>query len=101
MYGKAIRSLSETLQSDQAFTMETMASIVILQKTEDLFNPDPNHFQHEHGLSMMMSRVGPPVTEDTFHSSIVGELYALLVRYTNYSAELLLYLIHQTVLCES
>lgn len=81
MYGKAIRSLSKTLQSDQAFTVETIASIVILQKTEDLFNPGLKQFRHEQGLTTILSTVGPPPTGDMFHGSIVGEIYGLLVGY--------------------
>lgn len=80
MYGKAIRSLSRALESSRAFTMDTVASIIILQKTEDLFNTSSQRFRHELGLTgILMNLTTLPEPGNLFESSIFCEIFGLLV----------------------
>lgn len=79
-YGRAIRSLSRTLQSDQVFTAETLAAITMLQRSEDLFDPGQRQFRHEQGLTSLLEKIGPPEPGDLFYGSIVCETYSILVR---------------------
>ncbi|VUC26661.1 unnamed protein product [Clonostachys rosea] len=81
LYGKAIRSLSRTLETGQAISVETLASIAILQRTEDLFDPGDRRFMHEKGIASLLARLGPPKPGDKFYASLLCECYSILVPY--------------------
>ncbi|CAH0054975.1 unnamed protein product [Clonostachys solani] len=81
LYGKAIRSLSRTLDTGQAISVETLASIAILQRTEDLFDPGDRRFMHEKGIATLLARLGPPKPNDKFYASLLCECYSILVPY--------------------
>ncbi|CAI6095131.1 unnamed protein product [Clonostachys chloroleuca] len=81
LYGKAIRSLSRTLETDHAISVETLASIAILQRTEDLFDPGDRRFMHEKGIASLLARLGPPKPDDKFYASLLCECYSILIPY--------------------
>ncbi|CAG9983563.1 unnamed protein product [Clonostachys byssicola] len=81
LYGKAIRSLSQTLKTDQAFTMETLAAILIMQRAEALFDPGHRPLIHSKGIASLLARVGPPKAGDKFHASVFAETYSVMIPY--------------------
>ncbi|VUC32167.1 unnamed protein product [Clonostachys rosea] len=80
-YGRAIRSLRLTLESPNAMTVETLAAITILQRTEDLFNPARRTMLHEKGITILLAAMGPPKPGDELYTSLVCENYGILVPY--------------------
>ncbi|CAG9941495.1 unnamed protein product [Clonostachys rosea f. rosea IK726] len=80
-YGRAIKSLRQALESRNAFTVETLAAITILQRTEDLFNPGRRTMLHEKGITILLAAIGPPKPDDGFYTSLVCENYGILVPY--------------------
>ncbi|CAH0053653.1 unnamed protein product [Clonostachys solani] len=82
-YARAIRSLRCTLAlGDEGITVETLASITILGRTEALFNYKNNGSSiHELGIASLNERLGPPKAGDELHSSLVAENYIVLVPY--------------------
>ncbi|VUC26155.1 unnamed protein product [Clonostachys rosea] len=81
LYGKAIRSLSRTLNSKQAFSVETLASIAILQRAEDLFDPGQSRMLHEKGIATLLPNIDPPKSEDPFQTSVFTEVYGMMLPY--------------------
>lgn len=79
LYGKAIRSLSRILKTDQAFTMETLAAILIMQRAEALFDPGHRPLIHSKGIATLLGRVGAPKKGDKFHASVFAETYSVMV----------------------
>ncbi|CAH0036567.1 unnamed protein product [Clonostachys solani] len=80
-YGRAIKSLRQTLDSRNAIAVETLAAITILQRTEDLFNPGRRTMLHEKGITILLAAMGPPKPDDEFYTSLVCENYGILVPY--------------------
>ncbi|CAI6093214.1 unnamed protein product [Clonostachys chloroleuca] len=80
-YGRAIKSLRQALGSRNAFTVERLAAITILQRTEDLFNPGRRTMLHEKGITILLAAMGPPKPDDGFYTSLVCENYGILVPY--------------------
>uniref|UniRef100_A0A0B7KD91 Zn(2)-C6 fungal-type domain-containing protein n=2 Tax=Bionectria ochroleuca TaxID=29856 RepID=A0A0B7KD91_BIOOC len=81
LYGKAIRSLSRILKTDQAFTMETLAAILIMQRAEALFDPGHRPLIHSKGIATLLARVGAPKKGDKFHASVFAETYSVMIPY--------------------
>jgi hypothetical protein len=81
-YGKAIRSLRRTLQSDKAITLQTLASMVILGRAGEFFDPGQNLGQsmHEKGLAHMIMQLGAPKPGDHLHRFLMVEAFGILVR---------------------
>ncbi|CAG9982214.1 unnamed protein product [Clonostachys byssicola] len=80
-YGKAIRSLRRALGTQQAFAVETLAAVTILQRTEELFNPGGQRMIHDQGMTTLLENIGPPESGDEFHISVLCEDYSILVPY--------------------
>ncbi|CAH0023863.1 unnamed protein product [Clonostachys rhizophaga] len=79
-YGRAIRSLRCTLAlGDEGTTVETLAAITILGRTESLFDSRNNaSYIHELGITSLNERLGPPKAGDELHSALVAENYIVL-----------------------
>lgn len=83
-YGKAIRSLRRALGTEQAFAVETLAAVTILQRTEELFNPGGQRMIHDQGMTTLLENIGPPEPSDEFHISVLCEDYSILVCWASY-----------------
>jgi hypothetical protein len=83
-YGKAIRSLRRALGTQQAFAVETLAAVTILQRTEELFNPSGQRMIHDQGMTTLLENIGPPESGDEFHISVLCEDYSILVCWAPY-----------------
>ncbi|KAK7216618.1 hypothetical protein V2G26_004621 [Clonostachys chloroleuca] len=82
-YGKAIRSLRRTLQSDKAITLQTLASMVILGRAGEFFDPgqNPGQSMHEKGLAHMIMQLGAPKPDDHLHRFLMVEAFGILLPY--------------------
>ncbi|VUC25642.1 unnamed protein product [Clonostachys rosea] len=82
-YGKAIRSLRRTLQSDKAITLQTLASMIILGRAAEFFDPGRNmgKSMHEKGLACMIMQLGVPKPDDHLHRFLMVEAFGILLPY--------------------
>ncbi|VUC34803.1 unnamed protein product [Clonostachys rosea] len=78
-YGKAIRSLRLALSSDQAFTIETLASATILHRAEEVFNPSHHKVMHQQGIASLMAAIGKPNRNDEFQTTLMAEIFIIMV----------------------
>jgi hypothetical protein len=81
LYGKAVRSLLRALQSETAVSVETLAAITLLQRTEHLFDSSRSTLSpaHAKGIVHIIKRLGPPEPGDDLHYGLVFENYGTLV----------------------
>ncbi|VUC34390.1 unnamed protein product [Clonostachys rosea] len=80
-YGKSIRSLRRALGTEQAFAVEMLAAVTILQRTEELFNPSAQRMIHDQGMTTLLENIGPPELGDEFHINVLCEDYCILIPY--------------------
>ncbi|KAH7313586.1 hypothetical protein B0I35DRAFT_276049 [Stachybotrys elegans] len=61
-YGKALRSLQRVLDGKQQLDPETLAAIIVLERSDAFFNlPNPTfHTVHARGIQTLMLKRGPP-----------------------------------------
>ncbi|CAG9981321.1 unnamed protein product [Clonostachys byssicola] len=78
-YGKAIHSLARTLESDKAYTVDTLAAVTVIQQAELYFDQGNSRLQHEKGLMTLFSRIGPPKPGDKLHARLGMAAYVLLL----------------------
>lgn len=81
-YGKALRSLRRCLDGDKTCSMETLAAITLLERSEALFDRERKPFQISHieGILGLIQRQGPPNREDKLYSGLIFDNMAGLVR---------------------
>ncbi|VUC27685.1 unnamed protein product [Clonostachys rosea] len=79
-YGKALNSLRRTLKTSQGFKMETLASIIMLERTESVFDRGRNNIclTHAEAIATMIQKVGPPKADDQLHLGLVSDCYGTL-----------------------
>ncbi|VUC37134.1 unnamed protein product [Clonostachys rosea] len=83
-YGKALRSLRRCLDGDKAYSsMETLAAITLLERSEALFDRERKPFQisHTEGILWLIQRQGPPSQEDKLYSGLIFDNMAGLITY--------------------
>lgn len=81
LYGKALRSLHNVLDSSERLTCETLAAVTVIERFEVIFDSGrPFHrARHSHGLQSMMRSKGPPKLNDELHIQLAFENHASLV----------------------
>ncbi|CAH0057418.1 unnamed protein product [Clonostachys solani] len=78
-YGKAIHSLARTLESDNAYTVDTLAAVTVIQQAELYFDHGNSRLQHEKGFVALLSGIGPPKPGDKLHARLGMAAYVLLL----------------------
>jgi hypothetical protein len=78
-YGKVLRSLTRTLMSEQALKVETLAAMVLLERTCKLFDRGKFSSIHHQGILQMMERKGPPDLNDDLDITVTNEVHGLMV----------------------
>ncbi|CAH0020928.1 unnamed protein product [Clonostachys rhizophaga] len=84
-YGKVLRSLRRTLMSEQALKVETLAAMVLLERTCKLFDRGKFSSIHHQGILQMMERKGPPDLNDDLDITVTNEVHGLMI--SGYSVE--------------
>ncbi|KAK7212308.1 hypothetical protein V2G26_019486 [Clonostachys chloroleuca] len=82
-YGKALRSLRRCLDGDKTCSMETLAAITLLERSEALFDRERKPFQisHTEGILGLIQRQSPPNREDKLYSGLIFDNMAGLITY--------------------
>jgi hypothetical protein len=81
-YGKALRSLQRALFGPRAVSIETLAAMTLLERTEHMFDrgrPSCN-VSHARGIMHLLRLLGPPKPEDEVYGALVYENMNLAVR---------------------
>ncbi|CAH0025090.1 unnamed protein product, partial [Clonostachys rhizophaga] len=78
-YGRAIHSLACTLESDNAYTVDTLAAVTVIQQAELYFEQGDSQLQHEKGFMALFSGIGPPRPGDKLHARLGMAAYVLLL----------------------
>ncbi|CAG9982896.1 unnamed protein product [Clonostachys byssicola] len=80
-YGKALRSLGRALLNDQHRDVETLAAMVLLERTSRLFNRDPHQTGiHLKAIREVFRQRGPPNIKDELDVAATNEVHGLLLR---------------------
>ncbi|CAH0053994.1 unnamed protein product [Clonostachys solani] len=80
-YGKALRSLGRALLNDHHRDVETLAAMVLLERTSRLFNRDPHQTGiHLKAIREVFRQRGPPDVKDELDVAATNEIHGLLLR---------------------
>lgn len=80
-YGKALNSLRRAIKTGQGLKIETLASIIMLERTESVFDRgrDAISLKHTEAIATMIQNIGPPKADDQLHLGLVSDSYGTLV----------------------
>lgn len=78
-YGKALRSLSRALSGSQARNTETLAAMMLLDRTSTLFDRNQRSHIHVRGIRQAFINKGPPNMEDELDVDVTNEVNGLMV----------------------
>ncbi|VUC29557.1 unnamed protein product, partial [Clonostachys rosea] len=72
-YGRALRTLRQTLEGDKDVELETLASIALLSRAESVFNPawTPFNRAHAEAVASFVVKLGQPKPDDAFHMDVL------------------------------
>ncbi|VUC30815.1 unnamed protein product [Clonostachys rosea] len=80
-YGKSLRSLGRALLNDHHHDVETLAAMVLFERTSRLFNPDPHQAGiHLKAIREVFCQKGPPNIKDELDVAATNEIHWLLLR---------------------
>uniref|UniRef100_A0A8H7MYS8 Uncharacterized protein n=1 Tax=Bionectria ochroleuca TaxID=29856 RepID=A0A8H7MYS8_BIOOC len=79
-YGKALNSLRRAIKTGQGLKIETLASIMMLERTESVFDRgrDTICLRHTEAIATMIQKIGPPKADDQLHLGLVSDSYGTL-----------------------
>ncbi|VUC33013.1 unnamed protein product, partial [Clonostachys rosea] len=82
-YGKALRSLRRAIGPGKTLTVETLAAIMMLERTENVFNGgrDALCITHSAAIADIIQRLGPPRSDDRLHRGLVTDSYGTMAHY--------------------
>lgn len=80
-YGKVLRSLQRALEGPQALSVETLAAVTLLERTDAIFNRKPKHHWdvHQKGIRNLITQKGPPNVDDMLDVCLANENYGMLL----------------------
>ncbi|KAK7227458.1 hypothetical protein V2G26_015461 [Clonostachys chloroleuca] len=78
--GKALNSLRRAIKTGQGLKIETLASIIMLERTESVFDRgrDAISLKHTEAIATMIQNIGPPKADDQLHLGLVSDSYGTL-----------------------
>ncbi|VUC25545.1 unnamed protein product [Clonostachys rosea] len=80
-YGKLLRSLQKALTNDEAYRIETLAAMMLLERTVRLFDLDSENVDfHLKGIRQVFAKKGLPNPDDQLDVKLTNEVHALLLR---------------------
>lgn len=82
-YGKALRSLRRAIAPGKTLTVETLASIMMLERTENVFNRgrDALCVTHSAAIADIIQQLGLPKSDDGLHRGLVTDSYGTMALY--------------------
>ncbi|CAH0040075.1 unnamed protein product [Clonostachys rhizophaga] len=82
-YGKALRSLRRAIAPGKTLTVETLASIMMLERTENVFNRgrDALCVTHSAAVADIVQQLGLPKSDDGLHRGLVTDSYGTMALY--------------------
>ncbi|CAI6099041.1 unnamed protein product [Clonostachys chloroleuca] len=72
-YGRALRTLRQTLEVAKDLELETLASVALLSRAESVFNPfwTPFNRAHAEAVASFVVKLGHPKPDDVFHMDVL------------------------------
>ncbi|CAH0057564.1 unnamed protein product [Clonostachys solani] len=72
-YGRALRTLRQTLEGAKDLELETLASVALLSRAESVFNPSWTPFNRAHAEAVVsfVMKLGHPEPDDVFHMDVL------------------------------